>query len=250
MPARLDESHTGGVIVSHEHRFIFIKTLKTAGTSIEVALSHIAGDDAIVTPVQPPEDGHEPRHWRRLFNPVPELTDRYVRHEPSIAGRTVGDTFTDLRRRWAYRNHLPAALIRARVGRKVWDSYFKFCFERDPWDKTVSWYFYATRRDENRPEFDEWGETATLPSDWDRYTLNGRVAVDFVGRYERMEAELAHALRQVGITDVPSLPRAKGQLRPSGAETMITPQVDARIRETFQNEIREFGYARPASSVG
>ena len=39
------------MIISHSHRFIFIKSEKTAGTSIEAALSaHCSGDD-IVTPI-------------------------------------------------------------------------------------------------------------------------------------------------------------------------------------------------------
>jgi hypothetical protein len=236
------------VIVSHEHRFIFVKTRKTAGTSIEVALSALAGGDAIVTPVQPPEPGHRPRHWRRLFNPVPEVIDRYIRHEPGLAHRTLRSTTVDLRRRWAFRNHLPAALIRARVGRKVWDRYFTFCFERDPWDKVVSWYFYATRNRVPRPGFDEWVIDAPLPSDWSRYTLGGRLGVDFVGRFENLDTDLARALDSVGITDVPPLPRAKGQLRSAETEVSITPAVDARIRQVFANEIREFGYSRPASS--
>jgi hypothetical protein len=52
----------------------------------------------------------------------------------------------------------------------------------------------------------------------------------------------------VGVTDVPALPRAKGQLRPAESDTEITPRIDARIRDVFDNEIREFGYARPAGS--
>ena len=40
------------VIVSHKHKLIFIKTQKTAGTSIEVALSSLCGPDDIITPVQ------------------------------------------------------------------------------------------------------------------------------------------------------------------------------------------------------
>lgn len=40
----------GAMIISHQHRFIFVKTLKTAGTSIEVFLSGLCGRDDVVTP--------------------------------------------------------------------------------------------------------------------------------------------------------------------------------------------------------
>ena len=39
------------MILSHKHQFIFIKTNKTAGTSIEIALSSICGEDDIITPI-------------------------------------------------------------------------------------------------------------------------------------------------------------------------------------------------------
>ena len=39
------------MIVSHRHRFIFIKTRKTAGTSIEIALSAHCGPDDIMSPI-------------------------------------------------------------------------------------------------------------------------------------------------------------------------------------------------------
>jgi hypothetical protein len=39
------------MIVSHRHKFIFLKTKKTAGTSIELALSELAGPEDIVTPL-------------------------------------------------------------------------------------------------------------------------------------------------------------------------------------------------------
>jgi hypothetical protein len=38
------------MIVSHRHRFVFVTTRKTAGSSIEAALSPLAGPDAVVTP--------------------------------------------------------------------------------------------------------------------------------------------------------------------------------------------------------
>jgi hypothetical protein len=40
------------MIVSHRHRFIFIKTHKTAGSSMEMALAPLCGPDDIVTPME------------------------------------------------------------------------------------------------------------------------------------------------------------------------------------------------------
>src|SRR5262245_66480011 len=39
------------MIVSHAHKFIFLKTKKTAGTSIELALSELCGPDDVITPL-------------------------------------------------------------------------------------------------------------------------------------------------------------------------------------------------------
>ena len=39
------------MIVSHQHRFVFVKTRKTAGTSIEIALAQHCGPDDIITPI-------------------------------------------------------------------------------------------------------------------------------------------------------------------------------------------------------
>ena len=39
------------MIVSHKHKFIFLKTKKTAGTSIELALSPFCGDSDILAPL-------------------------------------------------------------------------------------------------------------------------------------------------------------------------------------------------------
>jgi hypothetical protein len=41
------------MILSHDRRLIFIKTQKTAGSSLELSLSQICGPTDIITPLMP-----------------------------------------------------------------------------------------------------------------------------------------------------------------------------------------------------
>src|SRR5665809_5038 len=93
------------MIISHKHRFIFVKTRKTAGTSIEVYLSRYCGAHDVVTPIMPPVAGHEARNA------------------------------------YGYYNHMPAREIINRVGHATWRSYTTFCVGRNPWDKSLSHYY-------------------------------------------------------------------------------------------------------------
>jgi hypothetical protein len=227
------------VIISHEHRFIFVKTHKTAGTSIEVFLSKLAGHDAVVTPILPEVSGHEPRNFMRLDNPIRDaaLRMKYRRLEG------------DPRKRPAYFNHIPAQSIRARVGRRRWDSYLTFCFERNPWEKVVSRYYFATGRGEFEGTLREFVfDGSLLESDFDLYSFDGStVGVDFVGRYERLEDDVAEVLDRLGLSEELSLTREKGGYRPrdAQAETLFDDEMSRRVEEFYAREIRAFGYTRP-----
>lgn len=222
------------MIISHEHRFIFVKTRKTAGTSVEVLLSRLIEPDAIVTPIAPPVEGHQPRNYDRPFNPIPEM----------LQTRRFKRAMSDLKRHRTYFNHIDAERIRGRVGRRVWNSYYKFCFERDPWDKVVSWYYFVGKNLDPKPSFRDFVLTHDLPTDFDRYAIGGEVAMDFVGRFENLGADLATALAAVGLDASEGLTREKSGSRPAGAtgEDLFTPELDAHVARVFAREIAYFGY--------
>jgi hypothetical protein len=231
------------MILSHRHKLIFIKVSKTASSSIELALEPICGPEDIVSTQQkhpgganpwPDEQGYKPRNYRGLF--LPKLNSERPLHQ-------LRNDIRDLIERRKFYNHMSAFEIRARAGRQIFDSYFKFCFERNPWDKAVSFFFWVKARHEVPYDFETFTQIRKLPSRFDLYTLNGKLAVDFVGNYETLEADFGRALRQAGIAEPPPLPRAKAKFRPPGHYRDYYTDVSRRaVAKQFEREIEMFRY--------
>lgn len=199
------------MIISHQHRFIFIKTIKTAGTSIEVYLSPHCAPGDILTPVQPPHEGHQPRNWGSFYN------------------------------------HFSAWGVRQAIDPDIWKNYHKFCVERNPWDKTVSDYCMHRHRSGNRLSFDEYLAAGRFCRSWELYTDtdNRTVLVDQVIRYERLNAELGELLPKLGIPWSGSLDvYAKAGYRQDKKpyQEWYTGRQKDLIARVFSDEIREFGY--------
>jgi hypothetical protein len=227
-----------GVIVSHEHRFIFVKTRKTAGTSVEVYLAKHLGPDAIVTPVYQPEvPGHIARNYAAPTGRARALTARLRKNERRAIQRE----------RWFF-NHIGAQAIRARLGTQIWDSYFKFAFERNPWEKTVSDYYFRSANGKERGSFRDYVLQSELPSDWSLYTIDGQIAVDFVGSYADLDADLTRALAQTSWTAPVELGFEKASSRPTDGTSpaaIFDEETSARVAAVFAHEIAQFGYKPP-----
>nr|WP_319387204.1 hypothetical protein [uncultured Roseibium sp.] len=147
------------MIVSHRHRFIFVKTVKTAGTSIEVDLNKVLGADDIATPIVPAVAGHTPQN--------------FAFRKYGLFSRNCS-------------NHMSAREIRKIIGRRVFRKYFVFCVEREPIDKCMSHYSMLI----NSPVHNGGNEDLT----WDDYVARGKFPVD-VGKYtDRHGGLLVHRI--------------------------------------------------------
>ena len=229
------------MIISHEHKFIFLKTKKTAGTSIELALSELCGPGDIITPLTAVDEalranGRGAQNWRLhgwWQSPRPFWQRRFLKFSAEDYG---------------FYNHMPAEEAKALLNDdKAWRSYFKFAFDRNPWDRQVSWYHHRYRRKDTPPPFADFihADRRARINNYEIYSIGGDVAVDFVGRFETIEQDLRHALGQVGLKLEAELPRAKTNFRPNALPYRDYYDGDTSliVGDWYKREIALLGYA-------
>jgi hypothetical protein len=228
------------MIVSHSHRFIFIKTRKVAGTSAEAFLSQFCSEEDIITPLGVDEVLRQGMGARNFWISGRDRGSRLLRMWGEMIGRPA----------LGYRGfypHIPAYEIRRLLGEETWNSYFKFTIERNPWDRQVSLYHWHYRNRARKPSFDLFIRSPfhrKISPNFDTYAIGGKVAADYVCRYETLDDDLASVLKQLGIDQAVNLPRAKGRHRSERAwRDYYTPRTQDIVGRWYAREIAAFGYS-------
>lgn len=237
------------MILSTDHKFIFIANSKTGTTSIEAVLARF------------------------------DRGDRYRFAAPGL--------FSD--------RHIPAAILRALVPAEVWDSSFKFCFVRNPYDWFVSQWFYlfgvkprpgqTKVRQALRRTGQVWRNTgrrrgfSTMPKGdlsrrtcfsaddvvflferlarehrivpWEAgsfqtsfmFDADGRQIVDFIGRYENLTADFHSVVERLAL-DL-ALPQVNRSSHEHWRGYFDNRSAEA-VHELWRQDFEAFGYERLA----
>lgn len=241
------------MILSHHHRFIFIKPRKTAGSSVEVALS-------------------------RLLEPGDYATSLAVNEEPLRVvkpGVRVGsgwlwpqEWFQRPRR---LRNHSSLHKVYGVFAQQVRD-YKVVSMTRNPWDRAVSLFYFHTRHTPIRQQdlsvqkaafqrftrtfgprnwldpFCVYKRERTLDSARVLYFHDGRCCADYVIRFESLEQDLAQLQGYLGLPEKPSVQNIhlKMGIRPAATRRnwmeMYDEETRALVAKCCQWEIEQFGY--------
>lgn len=220
------------MLISHRRQFIYLKTYKTGGTSVEI----------IFEPECHPADwAGEPQHS------TPEMVS-----DAGIVGAREPDTTGAV---WF--NHMPAAAVRENVGSDIWGRYLKFCVVRNPYDRVVSWWWHRMPEAERqvmaaadpaqlRNAFNSWVLRATdLAMDRDKHLIDGKVCVDRFIRYERLWDEVVALCRDLGIERKRSdLGTYKSGVRANslGFADYYEPVAAAKVAAWFEWELDYFDY--------
>lgn len=110
--------------------------------------------------------------------------------------------------------HIFADELRSHLDRDIWDSYFKFSFVRNPWDRLVSWYCMCIQ-EPNNPFMQSVNDNAktfkVFIKEHHRFTDGEKLIanqadyicdesgclLDFVGRFENLHGDLATAMHRM-----------------------------------------------------
>lgn len=134
----------------------------------------------------------------------------------------------------------------------MWDEYYTFTIERNPFDKAISLYYYVTTGEDPRPSMNDF--VTAIPvrvlSNWGIYTREEAVLVDKVVPYESLTDGLAEVADQIGLPRL-SLPRAKGGLRKdrSHYSEFLSTEARRRIEVVCAREIAQLGYEWELRSI-
>lgn len=250
------------MIISHRHRFIFLHNRKAAGSSVTVALARYLGPDDIMigcvedcraNGVSPP---------RRM---VREAL-RYPNPKAAIAHLPKGAfwKFVSASNKARYKKligptpaHAKAIDLQNAFGRE-WKDYTKFCVVRNPWTKTVSDYFWRTKKLQKPPSFREYvtalvsghslgGIAPDNHDNWDTYTIKDTVSVDKFIKFENLEEDFRDVMSSFGLDWQGSLTNAKKNTKNKAGSNLnykdlYTPDMVEKIRDLYGKEIDLFHY--------
>ena len=198
------------MIISHKYKFIFIKTQKTAGSSIEkILLNHLGQED--------------------IFAGMPL---------ENIPGQNCENIY----------EHCDWKTIKE-LDQDAWKNYYKFTIERNSWDKVVSlyWFFNKYYPSKVKKGFERFvAKPKNYRADWELYTDNDKVIVDKVIQYDTMHTEFKEVCNLLSIPYNDELNKVKmksGLRKTSNYQEMYNEVTKQQVFELYKKPIQYYNYS-------
>lgn len=262
------------MIISHKHKFIFVRTKKVGSTSIEIALSKYCDNSDILTPVVGGVKRRRELGFTSACNFNKSFKETTLKEVlASLLMRNINTSYYR-RLRTKYQGHMPANKIRENIGEKIWKEYLKFTIVRNPFDKLVSHYYFLNWFKIKHPHKKKYSpdnfsfmnldektsghqsrfkifirdNPHLIRENWELYTENNEVLVDNFIRFENFEIDLKRISEKIGLPEnafnIMKDMHAKKNIRPKQSPYQDIIDVEAKeiIKYFAKEEIELFDY--------
>ncbi len=214
------------MLISHRKQFIYTKTAKTGGTSVE-------------------------SYFEKYCMPEGEWEFSHAREEYISEAGIIGYRGVDHKeKKWW--NHMPASEIRDNIGQSLWNKYYKFCVVRNPFDKLISgFYFFENKKRETKElinSFRNWIKSGKPLTDRDRYMIDGEICMDYFIRHENMEEGINYVCSVMNIPfEKERIPKLKSGYRNFDIpiQNLYDEETIQIVKQRFSFELEYFGYNIP-----
>lgn len=215
------------MLLSHRYNFLYVHIAKTGGTSMRSALNKLRWRDPMYYLMFP---------CHKISNLCGhQIASKLPRHAGVIAAKEMlpNDLFYQL---------------------------FKFAFVRNPWDLQVSSYHHIQREradllkginnfnefiqykfDPSRPYIFHFDIATKLQSDH-LIDLSGKIAVDFIGRYENLQEDFITVRKKIGLSELTMPHKRKATTRNKDYRGYYNNASHDLVAQHFERDIRLLKY--------
>ncbi|MDM8565602.1 sulfotransferase family 2 domain-containing protein [Candidatus Halobeggiatoa sp. HSG11] len=215
------------MLISYSHKFIFFHVAKVAGLSIRDVLKSYA---------QEPE--------------------RFKIRRPAKMLNGKPNPFYDV---WdAFLTHVKAKEAKKELSEDIYNNFYKFAFVRNPWDWQVSMYHFILKETTHIKyelvksmsgfeEYLEWVVETDKPyakgaTKFQKDTItdnDGKIIVDFVGRYENLTQDFQQVCKTLNIeATLPIINKTSHR----DYRSYYNTKTQKIVAEHFKADIELFGY--------
>ena len=197
------------MILSHKHKFIYFKTLKTGSSAIEILLSlFFKNENDIITRIDPESDNIRKKlgishlndsivkkneiEFKNLFHNFKQFI-KYIPYLEYIYSYKDPTNFKNIfKEDIIYYSHYPAIKFK-RLYPKIFEEYYKITSVRNPYDQIISYYFFKKRNKKNFYDFKSFLEKYSsrfFKRNLYIFTYRKEIIVDKILYYENLENDL------------------------------------------------------------
>jgi hypothetical protein len=243
------------MIISHSQKFIFLKSRKTAGTSIEILLSQLYKKGDIYTPF-----GHnancseslKDEKKRKIFNINFEGCFKYTKFSKySLSDLKFITKNKKIIKDLIFHEHESPNSLKIKIDQSIWSNYYKFVFIRNPYDYSVSLFEWKkSRAAELNIKFSSSFNSFLLDYFEELISLNNFAYIDeeipynFVGKFENLEEDVNYVLSELNLNIKNIIPKSKNNIRKNkDYKSYYDEESYNFVSYCFKKIIKDFNYS-------